>query len=318
MENAEMLDAVFHQAVSAIDAGDVTTLEHLLATHPELAYERLESPGAWLHEKVGSALDGFFQKPYLLWFVAEDPVRNGKLPRNIGQIARTIVKAAEREGRQSLQEQLDYALRLVCWSWIARQSSVQIELIDVLVNAGASLDGRSVYEGRCGEHCDSAIFNGNFAAAEHLLERGAPLTLSTALCLGRWADVERLARTATLAEKQDAFVLAALNGKAEALGRMLALGVDPTTVSAQNYSHATALHHAVCSGSIGAVKVLVEAGADLARRDTVYDGTPLGWAEYYEEQQEDKSCVKQFTEIAAYLREKGSVTMPPQAVHQSQ
>ena len=229
----------------------------------------------------------------------------GKLPHNIGQITRTIIKAAGRDGASSLQEQLDYALRLVCWSWIARECGVQIELIDVLVDAGASLDGRRVYQGHCGAHCDSAVFNGNFAAAEHLLERGAPLTLSAALCLGRWADVERLARAATLAEKQDAFVLAALNGKAEALGRMLALGVDPTTVSTQNYSHATALHHAVCSGSIDAVKVLVEAGADLTRRDTVYDATPLGWAAYYEQEQKDKSRAKQFTEIAAYLREKG-------------
>jgi hypothetical protein len=304
-ENTEMLDGLFHQAVSAIDAGDVTTLENLLATHPELVRERLESPGGWLREKVGRALDGFFQKPYLLWFVAEDPVRNGQLPRNIVQITRTIIEAAEREGAQSLREQLDYALRLVCWSWIARECGLQIELIDVLADAGASLDGRSVYQGRFGAHCDSAIFNGNFAAAEHLLDRGAPLTLSAALCLGRWADVDRLARTATLPEKQDAFVLAALNGKADALGRMVALGVDPTTVSAQSYSHATALHHAVCSGSIDAVKVLVEAGADLTRRDTIYGGTPLGWAEHYEEEQKDKLRAKQFTEIAAYLREKG-------------
>ena len=86
---------------------------------------------------------------------------------------------------------------------------------------------------------------------------------------------------------------------------MLALSVDATTVSAQNYSHATALHHAVCSGSIDAVKVLVEAGADLTRRDTVYHGTPLGWAGYYEEEHKGKSRAKQFTEIAAYLREKG-------------
>ena len=305
MDNAEILDALFRQAVSAIDSGDVTTLEHLLATHPELAHERLNSPGAWLREKVSGALDGFFQKPYLLWFVAEDPVRNGKLPHNIGQITRTIIKVAGRDGVQSLQEQLDYALRLVCWSWIARECDVQIELIDVLVDAGASLDGRREYQGHCGAHCDSAIFNGNFAAAEHLLERGAPLTLSAALCLGRWADVERLAGTATLAEKQDAFVLAALNGKAEALGRMLALGVDPTTVSTQNYSHATALHHAVCSGSIDAVKVLVEAGADLTKRDTVYGGTPLGWAGHYEEEQKGKARGEQFKEIAEYLREKG-------------
>jgi peptide-methionine (S)-S-oxide reductase len=177
--------------------------------------------------------------------------------------------------------------------------------MDVLVDAGASLDGRRVYQGHCGAHCDSAIFNGNFAAAEHLLERGATLTLSTALCLGRWADVERLAFTATLAEKQDAFVLAALHGKAEALRRMLALGVDSTTVSTQNYSHATALHHAVCSGSIDAVKVLVEAGADLTRCDTIYHGTPLGWAGYYQEEHKGKARAKQFTEIAAYLHEKG-------------
>ena len=305
MDSTEGLDTLFHRAVSAIDAGDVATLELLLATHPELTQERLDSPSAWLREKVGGALDGFFQNPYLLWFVAEDPVRTGKLPPNIGQITGTIIKAAEGEGARSLQEQLDYALRLVCWSWIARECGVQIELIDVLVDAGASLDGRRVYQGHCGAHCDSAIFNGNFAAAEHLLERGATLTLSAALCLGRWADVERLAGTATLAEKQDAFVLAALNGKAEALGRMLALGVDPTTVSTQNYSHATALHHAVCSGSIDAVKVLVEAGADLTKRDTVYGGTPLGWAGHYEEEQKGKARGEQFKEIAEYLREKG-------------
>ena len=232
-ESGETLDALFHQAVSAIDAGDVTALEHLLAAHSELVRERLDSPGAWLRDKVGNALDGFFQRPYLLWFVAEDPVRNGKLPRNIAQIARVIIQAAQRGGVNSLREQLNYALRLVCWSWIARECGVQIQLIDVLTGAGASVDGT---------HSDAAIYNGNFAAAAHLLERGAPLTLSTALCLGRWADVERLARTSSLGEKQDAFVLAALKGQAEALRRMLALGVDPTTVSAQTQSHGIARH----------------------------------------------------------------------------
>jgi len=269
-----------------------------------LVRERLVSPGAWLRDSVGGALDGFFQKPYLLWFVAEDPVRNGKLPGNIGAVARTIIKAAQREGVDNLQEQLDYALRLVCWSWIARDCGVQIELIDVLIDAAASPDGRSVYQNRYGSHADAAIYNGNFAAAEHLLKRGAPLTLTTALSLGRWADVERLARAATLDEKQDAFVQAAMNGKAEALRRMLALGVSPTTVSAQNQSHASALHHAVYSGSLEAVKVLVEAGADLNRRDTIYDGTPLGWATHGEEGKKNDS--KQYREIVAYLREKGA------------
>jgi len=291
------LDALFRQAVSAIDAGNVDTLKRLLATHPELTRERLDSPGPWLRDSVGGALDGFFQRPYVLWFVAEDPVRNGKLPGNIAAVARTIIQAAQREGVDTLQEQLDYALRLVCWSWIARDCGVQIELIDALIDAGASSDGT---------HSDAAIYNGNFAAAEHLLERGAPLTLLTALSLGRWADVERLARSAPLREKQDAFVQAAMNGKAEALRRMLALGMDPTTVSAQTQSHASALHHAVWSGSLDAVKVLVEAGADLNRRDTIYDGTPLGWARHGEQGKDDKSHAKQYPEIAAYLREKGA------------
>lgn len=126
-------------------------------------------PGAWLRDKVGGALDGFFQQPYLLWFVAEDPVRNGKLPRNIAQVTRTIIHAAEREGVDSLREQLEYALRLVSWSWIARECDVQIELIDVLIDAGASSNGNP----------DNALVNGNFAAAAVLLKRAGYKCRST-------------------------------------------------------------------------------------------------------------------------------------------
>lgn len=64
---------------------------------------------------------------------------------------------------------------------------------------------------------------------------------------------------------------------------------QPTVLYASR--SATALHHAVWSGSLDAVKVLVEAGADLIRRDTIYDGTPLWWAKYGEQQQKDKSGV---------------------------
>src|SRR5262245_50384637 len=141
--DAAALDSLFREAVSAMDAGDLASLERLLATHPELVQARLDSPGAWLRDKVGGALDGFFQRPYLLWFVAEDPVRNGKLPRNIAQMANAIVRVAKSEKAPNLQEQLDYTLRLVCWSWIAREGGVQIELMDVLLDAGASVDGRT-------------------------------------------------------------------------------------------------------------------------------------------------------------------------------
>jgi hypothetical protein len=290
--DAAAIDSLFREAVVAIDAGDVPSLERLLAMHPELVRERLDSPGGWLRDKVGGALDGFFRQPYLLWFVAEDPVRNGKLPGNIAAVARAIIQVAGRDGVPSLQEQLDYALRLVSWSWIARQCGVQIELID----AGASPEGNP----------NNALVNGNFAAAEHLVERGAALTLATALCLGRWDDVARLAQSATDREKQFGFVLAALNGKAEALKWMIRFGVDVNRPSEDLYSHGTPLHHAVCSGSLEAVKVLVEAGAELATQDRAWHGTPLGWAEHYISEMKGDSSGKAYPEIAVYLRAKES------------
>ena len=107
------LNALFQRAVAAIDAGDVDALERELANHPELVRDRLESPGDWLRDTVKGALDGFFKAPYLLWFVAEDPVRRGTLPTNIADVARVIVNAAVDRRVDSLQTQLDYALNLV-------------------------------------------------------------------------------------------------------------------------------------------------------------------------------------------------------------
>ena len=285
MDESTTLDAIFQRAVSAIDAGDVRDLEQLVAINPRLVRERLNAPGAWLRDKVGSALDGFFQRPYLLWFVAEDPVRNGRLPGNIADVTRMIVRAAEREGVETLPQQIDYALRLVSWSWIARDCHVQIALIDVLIDAGAALD----------RNAENALVNGNFAAAEHLVARGAPVSLATALCLGRWDDVRRLGPMVSAEDKQFGLVLAALKGRADALTKVIDLGVDLNVPCTSLYSHATALHHAVYSGSLDAVKVLVEAGADLDTKDTIYEGTPLGWAEYGKQ-----------VEIAEFLREKGA------------
>ena len=87
----------------------------------------------------------------------------------------------------------------------------------------------------------------------------------------------------------------ATRGRAEALAKVIALGVDLNAPCADLYSHATALHHAVHSGSLEAVTILVDAGAALDARDTVYGGTPLGWAEYGRQ-----------AEIAEYLRTRGA------------
>lgn len=291
---AGVFDGHFRDAVSAIDRGDVAKLELLITANPALVCDRLASPGAWLRDTVGDALDGFFKQPYLLWFVAEDPVRNGTLPANIAAVASAIIDAAGRNGASTLQEQLDYALKLVSWSWIARQSGVQIELIDVLVNAGADTNGNP----------DNALVNGNVEAAEHLVERGATLTLGAALCLGLWEYANRLAIAASAQEKQFAFVLSALNGRPEALRRMLRFGVELNAPSANLFSHGTPLHHAASSGSLESVEVLVESGADLIAKDSTWDGTPLGWAEHGLSHGQGGRGGDQFAEIVSYLREK--------------
>jgi Ankyrin repeats (3 copies) len=289
-------DELFRQAVGLIGSGDVPALERLLADHPQLAQERLTAPGPWLRDKIGRALDGFFKDPYLLWFVAEDVPVFGRMPANIASVARAILRAAR--GAPNWQDQLDSTLRLVAWSGVAARCGVQIELLDVLIDAGASVDGGP----------NNALVNGHVAAAEHLVARGAELSLASAVCLGRWDDARRLNETASPSEKQFALVQAALIGQAEAVTWMLAAGADVNRPSADLYAHGTPLHHAVCSGSLATVRALVEAGANVHAPDKAWNGTPLGWAEHYLEERKDAESQARYGAIAEYLRTGGMPT----------
>src|SRR5579862_3749157 len=109
----EILDPQFREAVAAIDAGDVGELERLIAEHPRLLSDRDEGGG-------GPGLD-YFQRPYLIWFVAENPIRSGKLPGNIVAVTRALLEAARRERVSNLSEQAGYALGLVCSGRVPRE-----------------------------------------------------------------------------------------------------------------------------------------------------------------------------------------------------
>jgi peptide-methionine (S)-S-oxide reductase len=288
MKNSEITDPLFREAVEAIDAGNTPVLEQLLDNHPRLLHDRLDVP-----------TEGYFRQPYLLWFVADNPIRNKKLPANIAEITRTIIRIAKREGVNSLQLQLDYTLGLVVTGSTPRDCGVQIELMDLIIDAGAK-PGRG----------HGALAHGNTAAAEHLVERGGELTLATAICLERSDDAIRLAQTAGIADRQVALTAAAFYGKTRWLSFLIELGVDPGAylqASDGFHSHATALHQAVCSGSLDSVKVLVEAGAKLDAKDTVYHGTPLGWAGYMQTEEPNDDEKKKYAAIEAYLssKEKG-------------
>ena len=114
-----------------------------------------------------------------------------------------------------------------------------------------------------------------------------------------------MARTANAGDKQFALVLAALNGHADGVRRMLDLGAALNQPSEALYSHATPLHHAVSSGSLETVRILASAGADLAAKDSAWEGTPLGWAEHYRAEKTEAADVERYDRIVRYLRQTG-------------
>ena len=72
-----------------------------------------------------------------------------------------------------------------------------------------------------------------------------------------------------------AVVEAAALGETAILFRLVDAGVD---VNAERPDATTALHHAAFEGNDSLVDALLARGADLTRRDRVFDGNPAGWA----------------------------------------
>jgi ankyrin repeat protein len=88
-------------------------------------------------------------------------------------------------------------------------------------------------------------------------------------------------------------------GHAEIVRLLLDAGEDPNRYNPDgNHGHSTPLHQAAFAGHEGVVRLLVERGARLDIRDTVWHGTPLGWALH--------SGKPKPLAIAAYLREHGA------------
>jgi peptide-methionine (S)-S-oxide reductase len=264
------LDGTVLAAVSAIDRGDVRTLDSLLSAGPSLVAGRFPCGG------------GYFHRPYLLWFVAGNPVRLARLPNNAADVASTIMGFLVRYDVASRNDQIDHTLSLVCSGRVPRESGVQAGLIDVLIDAGGDPDGAM----------NPALAHREEAAVRHLVERGARVTLSVAAATGRTTDLRDAARSADASELQAALAVAAIWGQADSVRALAAHGPD---LDAHNpsglHAHGTALHNAVAAHSLETVRALIEAGAKSDIRDTIWDGTALDWAEHLGDR-----------EIARYLR----------------
>jgi hypothetical protein len=258
-------DAALRRAVSLVDAGDTGGLRLHLKEHPNLTHQRALFEGG-----------NYFQRPTLLEFIAENPIRRGTLPDNIVQIAGVILDAGVE--RSATNE----TLGLVSTGRVPRECHVQIPLIDLLCDHGADPD--SALRG--------AACHGEHEAVNALIRRGARLDPPVAAALGRVDEFRHLHRTCDKQDRHLSLALASQFGHLEIVRLLLEAGQDPNRYNPPGaQSHSTPLHQAVWAGHESIVRLLVERGARLDIKDVLWHGTPADWAHHAGR-----------TELEAYLR----------------
>lgn len=249
-------DGRFRAAVKAIHAGDVGTLSRLLAEHPGLMRERAVEPDCYP--------PSYFRNPKLFWFVANNPTLLRRMPAGIVEVAAVMVA----RGVEKLD--LDYALELVMSNGQTDVQSRQPELIALLLEAGATATPQSILV---------ALAHGCFEPIHVLLERGHPATASIAASLGRNEVLAPLLTQASPQERQEAFGLAVINRQLDAARACLDAGADVNHVLPV-HRHSMPLHQAVINEDVQMMELLVERGANFETRDTLWNSTPLGWAQH--------------------------------------
>lgn len=260
-------DPIFRHAVDLLDAGDAAGLRKFLNEHRKLVQQHIAFEG-W----------NYFHNPTLLEFIAENPIRRGKLPENIVEVAEVILDAGADRDKAPLNE----TLALVATGSVPHQCKVQRPLIDLLCRRGA--DPNSALE--------PTALHGYPECVMALLQNGAKMTFPVAAALGRVEDVERMLATASAAERHQAMAMASGSNQVEVMRRLLAAGENPDRYNpVGGHSHATPLHQAAGYGTEEMVRLLVEHGARADMRDILWHGTPADWARHMGR-----------TEIEEYLR----------------
>jgi ankyrin repeat protein len=128
----------------------------------------------------------------------------------------------------------------------------------------------------------TALTFGYLATAQALVRRGARVDRLPAMAgLGLVHDMTQALRSAPPEDRHRALALAAQLGQIEAVRMLPDAGEDPNRYNPPHtHSHSTPLHQAIASGHLDMVRLLVHRGADVNIRDTLFEGTALGWAEY--------------------------------------
>jgi hypothetical protein len=277
----------FESAVEAVVSGDRHALERALHHDPSLVRAR--------SQRV-CCFDPPVHAATLLHYVAANGVEDHRqrTPPNAVDIARTLLEAAaEPDALAKMYGAECTTMSMLVSSSHPAEAGLQGPLVELLLDFGAALEGRGTRT--WGAPLHTAVSFGMMDAAKALVRRGARIDLPIAAALGLGDDVARLLADSTAEARHRALSLAGQEGHAPIVRLLLDAGEDPNRFNLEgNHAHSTPLHQAVVRGHDAVVRLLIERGARLDIRDTIWNGTPLGWAMY--------GGGKRQAELTAYLR----------------
>ncbi|HWD37786.1 MAG TPA: ankyrin repeat domain-containing protein, partial [Fimbriimonas sp.] len=278
----------FEEAADAVVRGDAAKLRAMLAANPGLVHAKSER----VHNSQ------------LIHYIGANGFENWrqKTPKNAPEMLRILLDAGAEVDAKADAYGRGTTLGLVATSVHPVNAGVQIQLMEMLIQAGADVNGAP----GGWNIVISALHNGRGLAARYLADHGATLDLESVAGVGRLDLVRRsfspggsLKPPATPKQMSDGFMWACEYGWPEVVAFLLDQGTD---ISEGAGADMTGLHWAIVGNQIEVVRLLLARGAPLEALN-VYGGTALDCAVWCVENQDPGP---EFLEIMHVLIDAGA------------
>lgn len=173
--------------------------------------------------------------------------------------------------------------------------------IDRLLALGASADRKDRWGSAPIDVMSRVGGEDGKALVRHMMLRGVAPAPEEFARLGDRDALAALVAADPAVAARDAVMMGAVDfGHHDLVSWLIGQGASPNARATAESRH-TALHSAAWNGDLEMVKLLVEAGADIAARDEEHNETPRGWAEVSVRITNNPSCA----EVAAWLAAAG-------------